>query len=143
MLLHFDLCIASEPATFCVPFVQLGLVPEAASSILLPATVGNAVARDMFATGRVLTAQEALQHGLVSRVFAADDLIDETAKLAAHIAECSPTAQRLTKGLVRAGTDTVRDAMLREGALFTQQLASPDFAESVAAMMQKRKPVYK
>lgn len=142
MLLHFDLCIASQNATFCVPFVKLGLVPEAASSILLPATVGNAVAADMFATGRTLDAQEAVMHGLVSRVCLADDLAAQTAALAAQIAGSSPTAQKLTKGLVRVGKDALRETMQREGVLFAQQLASPDFAESVAAMTEKRPAKY-
>lgn len=68
MLLHCDLIIAADTATFSTPFVQLGLVPEAASSLLLPATVGMAVANDMLLANRVLDAAEALRFGLVSRV---------------------------------------------------------------------------
>lgn len=142
MLLHFDVCVAADTATFSVPFVQLGLVPEAASSILLPATVGMAVASDMFATGRTLSADEALTHGLISRVFAADDLAASAADIAAKVAATSPDAQKLTKALVRRNQKEVRETMQREGVLFAQQLGSPDFAESIAAMTQKRMPVY-
>lgn len=142
MLLHFDLCFASESATFSAPFVQLGLVPEAASSVLLPAVVGMAVASDMFVTGRKLSAREALDHGLISRVFSDAELLTEVWQIVADVARSSPTAQRLTKQLVRTDIKRVQEAMDNEWEQFVLQLRSPDFAESMAARLQNRIPVY-
>lgn len=142
MLLHCDLVYAAEGAQLSAPFVKLGLVPEAASSMLLPRAVGMTVANDIFMTGRALTAREALAFGLVARVFPAGDFPQAVAELARVVAGSAPTAAKHTKALVRAEAEPVGARMLREGALFANQLASPEFAESVAAMMQKRSPVY-
>ena len=142
MLLHCDLVYAARSATLSAPFVKLGLVPEAASSLLLPEAVGQAVANDIFMTGRALSADEALQFGLVARVFDDTELADGVGEIALHVANSAPNALRLTKSLVRHRGSEIAAQMEREGKLFSDQLGSPDFAESVAAMMQKRAPVY-
>lgn len=142
MLLHCDLVFAAEGALLSAPFVKLGLVPEAASSMLLPRAVGMAVANDIFMTGRALTASEALTFGLVARVLPADEFPQAVAALAKVVAASAPNAAKHTKALVRGEAEPVGARMIREGALFASQLASPEFAESVAAMMQKRVPVY-
>lgn len=143
MLLHCDLVYAGESATLSAPFVKLGLVPEAASSILLPAQVGMAAANDILLTGRTLTAHEALGFGLVARVFGDDVLMAEVDKIAAGVAASAPTALVQSKALIRNQRERIADQMMTEGKIFSQQLKSADFAESVAAMMQKRAPVYK
>ncbi len=143
MLLHCDLVYASERATLSAPFVALGLVPEAASSVLLPAAVGMPVANDIFMTGRKLTAKEAHDYGLVSRVFPHEDLLDEVNRIAAQVANSAPTALQKSKSLVRFQRDLVADQMEREGRLFSEQLQSADFAEAIAAMMEKRAPSFK
>lgn len=142
MLLHCDLVYTAKSATFGAPFVKLGLVPEAGSSILLPEAVGMAVANDILLGGRTLTAPEALDFGLVARVFAEADLAAEVQTIAAHIAASAPVALKRSKALIRNRQDAVRDHMMLEAKIFNEQLQSPDFAESVAAMMQKRAPVY-
>ncbi|MDJ0643057.1 MAG: enoyl-CoA hydratase [Erythrobacter sp.] len=142
MLLHCDLVYASDAAHLSAPFVGLGLVPEAASSKLLPEAVGKAVAADIFYTGRKLSAEEALSFGLVARVFPAAELGEETFKIAAQVAASAPTALKRTKKLVRYEQDAVTEHMALEGKQFTEQLQSPEFGESVAAMMQKRAPVF-
>ena len=142
MLLHCDLVYAARGATLSAPFVKLGLVPEAASSLLLPEAVGQAMANDIFMTGRALSADEALQFGLVARVFDDTELADGVGEIALHVANSAPNALRLTKSLVRHRGAEISAQMEREGRLFSDQLGSPDFAESVAAMMQKRAPVY-
>jgi len=143
MLLHCDLIIAADTATFSTPFVQLGLVPEAASSLLLPATVGMAVANDMLLANRVLDAAEALRFGLVSRVAPSSDFATEVASLAAGLAQAAPTSVIKTKALIRHGKDQMTAQMERESVLFAEQLKSPEFAEVVAAKMQKRQPFFK
>lgn len=142
MLLHCDLVYASEAASFSAPFVSLGLVPEAASSKLLPEAVGRAVANDLFYTGRRLSADEALGFGLVARVFPAAELMPAVTALAAQVAAAAPTAARRTKALVRYQRDEVSQRMAAEATLFQEQLLSPEFPESVAAIKQKRFPEF-
>lgn len=140
MLLHADLIFAAESATFSAPFVQLGLVPEAGSSLLLPLAVGNAWTNDILLAGRKLNAQEALQCGLVSRVVADDALAALAESTAQKLASMAPGAMRHTKRLVRANRASIAHAMERESELFATQLASTEFAECVAAFQQKRTP---
>ena len=142
LTLHCDLVYAAQSATFAAPFVKLGLVPEAASSLLLPAAIGLANASDVFMTGRILAADEALRMGLVSRVFADSDFVAETQALAAIVAQAAPQAMRHTKALLRTQTDKVGETMTAESVIFADQLRSPEFMESVAAMTQKRAAVH-
>jgi enoyl-CoA hydratase/carnithine racemase len=140
MLLHCDLVYAGASASFSLPFARLGLVPEAGSSLLLPAVLGMALANDMLLGGRVLGAEEAGRHGLVARVFADDALAAEVAAIAAGVAAAPPQAMRLSKGLIRAGRDQVAQRMAEEAKLFAAQLQGPEFAEAAAAFAEKRAP---
>lgn len=140
MLLHCDLSYAAESASFTAPFVKLGLVPEAASSMLLSASVGMAVANDILLAGRSLSAAEAHDYGLISRVFPDGDLQAEVAAIAAHVANSAPDAVKLSKSLIRNQREAVAKQMEKEEQLFVSQLKSAEFAEVVAAMMQKRAP---
>ncbi|KCZ49442.1 enoyl-CoA hydratase-related protein [Hyphomonas pacifica] len=142
MLLHCDIAYAADTADFRAPFTALGLVPEAGSSLLLPLTVGNSMANDILLAGRILTAEEALASGLVSRVLPAGDLLAAAQKTAAAIAASAPTAMRRSKGLIRANRDAVKARMDAEGKIFAEQLKSPEFAEAASAFAQKRKPVF-
>lgn len=143
MLLHADICYASETANFRAPFTALGLVPEAGSSLLLPLSVGNSMANEILLAGRILTAEEALACGLVSRVLPAADLMSAAMACAAKIAASAPNAMRRSKALIRANRSDVAARMTAEGHAFTDQLKSPEFAEAAAAFMQKRAPVFK
>ena len=142
MLLHCDLVYAGESAVFSAPFVRLGLVPEAASSMLLPASVGMAVANDVLLAGRKLDAEEAHRYGLIARIFPDAELMASVQEIAAGVATAAPTALRRSKALIRNQRERVAEHMAAEGRIFVEQLQSPDFAESIAAMMQKRAPVY-
>lgn len=142
MLLHADLCFAAQSATINAPFVKLSVVPEAGSSILLPATVGMAVANDILLAGRVLSADEAHGYGLISRVLPDADFHAQAHEIAAQVAASSPTAMRKSKALIRSNREEIRAQILKESAEFLAQLKSPDFAESVAALMEKRAPNY-
>ena len=142
LLLHTDLVFVGESAKLSAPFVQLGLVPEAASSMLLPAVVGMSVANDILLTGRALSATEAHEYGLASRVFADAELREKVEEIAQQVAASAPNALRKSKELIRFNREQVGRHMMTEGAVFAEQLKSPDFAESVAAKMQKRAPVY-
>lgn len=140
MLLLSDLVFIAEGTYLSVPFVGLGLVPEAGASILLPATVGRAMAQDMFLTGRKLSAAEAVEHGIASRLCAADQVLEEARDAAHQIATSAPTATRRTKTLVHHDRDQIHAQLTKELTWFADQLASDEFRESLAAKMEKRTP---
>ncbi|MGD9799314.1 MAG: enoyl-CoA hydratase [Parvularculaceae bacterium] len=142
MLLHSDLVYASERATFRSPFPHVGVVPEAGSSLLLPMTVGNAWANDIFIGGRVLSAADALSAGLISRVFPAASFMEECRKIARAVAAQAPNAMLHTKRLIRANRDVIIERMKTEGEIFNAQLKSPEFMVAAAAYMQKRLPEF-
>ncbi len=142
MLLHCDLAFASDSASFRAPFARMGLVPEAASSLLLPNALGNAWANDILLAGRTISAGEALSTGLVSRVYPGDCLLPETLQTAAAVAALAPNAVRLTKRLIRSNRSAVARQMQAESVLFAEQLQSAEFAEAASAFMQKREPVF-
>ena len=143
LTLHCDLVICAEAATFSAPFVKLGVVPEAASSLLLPEAIGMAAAMDVFMTGRTLTSAEALRMGLVSRVIEDGQFAEAARELAMVVANAAPNAMRHTKALVRNRNAEITARMQTEGEIFANQLQSPEFGESVAAMMAKRPAVYR
>jgi len=142
MLLHCDIAYAAESANFRAPFTALGLVPEAGSSLLLPLSVGNSMANEILLAGRILTAQEALDCGLVSRLVPDAGLMAAATACAQQVAAAAPTAIRRSKALIRANRDAVKQRMAEEGKAFAEQLKSPDFVEAAAAFAQKRKPVF-
>ncbi|MHA7872747.1 MAG: enoyl-CoA hydratase-related protein, partial [Hyphococcus sp.] len=140
MLLHCDLVYASERATFHTPFVDLALVPEAASSLLLPGVAGHQRAAEMLLAGRKIDATRAAAFGFVNHVVSADAL-DATAAEAAHdLAEKAPEAVRLSKRLMKGDPAEILARIKEEGALFAERLHSPEFREAGAAFLQKRKP---
>ncbi len=137
LLLHCDLVYAAPSARFKVPFVDLGLVPEAGSSVLLPTLVGARRAAQLLLLGEQLDAPTALAWGLINGV--ADD-VDAAAQAAAtRLAACAPTALRTTKALTRRATrDGVLEAMRVEGEAFAERLRAPEAMEALQAFMARR-----
>ncbi|MEM7582853.1 MAG: enoyl-CoA hydratase [Acidobacteriota bacterium] len=142
LLLHCDLSFAAENATFRAPFPQIGLVPEAGSSLLLPRALGMAWANDILLAGRTLNAEEALSAGLISRIYPSDELHQNVLATAQELASYAPNAIRKSKELIRTGRDAVTEQMMREGVHFGAQLKSPEFAEAAAAFREKRPPQF-
>jgi enoyl-CoA hydratase/carnithine racemase len=140
MLLHCDLVYAAETATFRVPFTDLGLVPEAGSSLLLPERVGRARAGEMFLLGETVSAKEALEGGIVSRVFPQARLSHEVDRRCDALAKKPPAAVRAAKRLTRGELGPVRARMSEELALFAERLQSDEFREAAAAFFEKRQP---
>lgn len=140
MLLHCDLVYADPSATFQVPFVDIGLVPEASSSLLLPQLIGARRAADMLLNGRKLTAAEAASWGLINDV--TEDPLGHALEVAFAIATKAPGAVRHTKTLTRSATVDVTARMDEEEASMASQLVSPEFAEVLAARREKRQAVF-
>ena len=139
MLLHCDLVIAERGARFSLPFVDLGLVPEAASSLLLPRLAGRKRAARYFLLGEPFGAEEAKEIGLVSHVVedggSATALDAVVARLLAKPAE----ALRLTQKLLRHGTtDEALERMQLENGHFSERLKSDEVKNAITAFFQSR-----
>lgn len=141
LLLHCDLVYAGDNAAFALPFVNLGLVPEAASSLLLPKLLGYQRAAEALLLGEPFTAEAALEVGLVNRVVPPTECNavaqQQARKLAAKPLAALIETKRLMKG---AQQDAVLARMQVEGELFTRMLRGPAAREAMAAFMEKRKP---
>ncbi|KAI3599872.1 Enoyl-CoA hydratase [Cupriavidus necator H850] len=141
MLLHCDLVYASDTAKLSLPFVQLGLCPEAASSLLLPRLAGYQRAAEKLLLGEAFSAQEALEIGLVTRVLPVAELHDFALQQARKLAALPASSLRETKRLMKAGdAAAVEKQMAEEGAVFRKMLVAPEAKEAFAAFFQKRKP---
>jgi enoyl-CoA hydratase/carnithine racemase len=139
MLLHCDLVFLSDDARLSTPFVNLALVPEAASSLLLPARIGHARAFSMFVLGEPIDAPTALAWGLANAVCPRAEL-DARARTAADAIAARPSsAVRRTKVLMRDAA-MLAARMDAEGREFAAQLASPEASEAFAAFAEKRAP---
>ena len=139
MLLHCDYVILAEDAKLTTPFVSLGLVPEAASSMLLPARIGHLRAFAMLALGEAVEAREALSLGLATAVVPAAELTSAVEAAAARITRLPAGAVQATKRLMRS-LETVTAHMAVEGEEFLQRLQSPEAKEAFMAFAQRRAP---
>ncbi|WP_025898712.1 enoyl-CoA hydratase [Sneathiella glossodoripedis] len=140
MLLHCDLVFASKNATFSLPFVNLALVPEAASSYLLPKMLGHQRAAELLMLGETFDTAKASDYGIVNEVVDPVDL-DRTAMAAAQkLAAKAPEALRLTKSLLKGDFETTAARMKAEGDIFQTRLVSPEAREAMTAFMEKRTP---
>jgi enoyl-CoA hydratase/carnithine racemase len=141
MLLHCDLVYAAPGTRFQLPFVSLGLVPEAASSLLLPLVAGYRRAAELMLLGQPFDADRALAADIVTAVVPEGELLERARAAAAQLAALPPAAVRLTKELLKRTTvAAVIERMGEEGRLFAERLASPEAKEAFTAFLEKRKP---
>lgn len=141
MLLHCDLAYATPNAKFHMPFVNLGLCPEAGSSLLLPAIAGHRKASEWILLGQPFGPQEAKDWGIINDIYEGSDLEAKVLEHAQRIAAQPPAATRLAKQLLkRTSSDAVQSAMVEEGNHFKQCLTSAEAAEAFTAFIEKRKP---
>jgi enoyl-CoA hydratase len=139
-----DLRYAARGAKLGVPFVKLGMHPGMAATYLLPNVVGEAHARDLLLTGRVVDADEALRLGLVSGVHEQESFLDEVLETAAGIAATAPIASRLTKlALADGGHRDLESGLQWEAMAQPITLATEDLQEGVRASREKRPPVFR
>ena len=141
MLLHCDLVYAAPNARLQLPFVNLGLVPEAASSLLLPALVGYQRAAELLLLGEPFSAQQAKAIGLVTEVVPEGELFDTAMAQAKKLAGKPAASLRLTKQLMKQGqAAAVAQRIKLESDHFGERLASPEAKEAFSAFLAKRKP---
>lgn len=139
LLLHCDMVVVAEDALLSVPFVNLALAPEAASSLLLPRVLGHQRAFELFALGEAIDGRTALAWGLANRAVAADQVETTAAELAAKLAARAPNSVRKTKALMR-DAEVLWGVMQMEAKAFGSQMRSPEAMEAFMAFSQKRAP---
>ena len=137
LLLHCDLVVAARSAQMTMPFVKLGLVPEAGSSLLLPRAVGHHRAAELLLLGKPFDAEAGREMGIVNRVVEDAALLDEARKLARAVAEQPPNALLAAKRLLRSEAGTVSARIDEELDAFRAQLGSDEFKAAAAAFFAK------
>jgi len=143
MLLHCDLVVAEEGARFSMPFVDLGLVPEAASSLLLPTLAGRRTAARFLLLAEPFGVDEALAIGLASHRASQGELDRSLSAIVEQLLAKPPEALRATQRLLRHGArDELLERMELEGKVFAERLKSPEVKEAISAFFEKRPPKF-
>ncbi len=140
MLLHCDLVYVEPSAILSAPFVSLGLVPEAASSLLLPRVVGERRASELLLAGRKINGTEAVTWGLANAV--ASPVLSAARAAAESLAVQPPHALRAAKALLHSDEVTIAGRMAEEMTRFVEALGGAEFAEVIAARQEKRPPIF-
>ncbi|MFZ5510422.1 MAG: enoyl-CoA hydratase [Pseudomonadota bacterium] len=141
LLLHCDYVVAADNARFQLPFVNLGLCAEGASSLLLPLLVGQRRAAELLLLGEPFGAAQALDMGLANKVVAPNELVAAAEEVAAKLAAKPAAAVRATKQLMKGHwQDAVRNAVEAEAHQFLVRLSSPEAKEAFQAFLEKRQP---
>ncbi|HPO19704.1 MAG TPA: enoyl-CoA hydratase [Rubrivivax sp.] len=141
MLLHCDLVYVSDEARLAMPFVGLGLVPEFASSLLLPQRIGAARAAEKLLLGDPFSGADAVDLGLANAVLPAAEVLPHARRVAERFNALPPGAVRESKRLLRAPQQqAIVDTIRCEGELFAARLRSPEAKEAFQAFFQKRRP---
>jgi enoyl-CoA hydratase len=139
-----DMIIASESAIFGQPEINIGVIPGAGGTQRLARALGKALAMEMILNDRRLTAQEALQHGLVNRVVAVDAYLDEALKLAEEIASRAPVAVRAAKKMINQSYERMlSEGLTEEKQVFYNLFSTEDQKEGMKAFVEKRQPAWK
>lgn len=141
MLMHCDLVYAAENAKFAMPFTQLGLCPEFASSMLFPAMVGYPRAAEKLLLGEAFLAEEAYDMGLVSKVVPVAELADLVHGQAAKLVALPASSLRVTKRLMKsAQAESINARMMEENKHFGDMLMANEAKEAFTAFFEKRRP---
>ena len=140
LLLHCDLVYAGDNAAFSLPFVNLGLCPEAGSALLLPALVGYPRAAEKLMLGEAFYAEEAVEMGVVNRILPPQEVNAYAQAQAAKLAAKPLASLRATKAVMKMGQVGLKAIMDEELKLFGALLRGPAAKEAISAVMEKRKP---
>lgn len=142
--LSCDMIVASESAKFGQPEITIGVIPGAGGTQRLTHAVGKAVAMEMILNNRTLSAQEALQFGLVNRVVPIERCLEEALKLAEEIAARAPVAMRAAKKMINQASErALSDGLEEERQEFYKLFETEDQKEGMRAFVEKRKPEWK
>jgi enoyl-CoA hydratase/carnithine racemase len=141
LLMHCDLVYAADNAMFSMPFVSLGLCPEFASSLLVPLSAGYHRAAEKLLLSEPISAEEALEMGIVNRLLPPGEVLAHAKRQAARFTQLPPAAVRETKKLLRSGWKTaVEKTISEEAQRFGRLLASAEAKEAFTAFFERRKP---
>ncbi len=141
ILLHCDLVYAAENTKFLLPFINLGIVPEAGSTVLLPLLVGHQRAAELLMLGVPFSAQRGYELGLVNAVVAPGELLAAATKAAQTLAAKPPAALRACKDLLKRSYKAEVDrAIQEEVTVISGRLDSPESKEALTAFSEKREP---
>lgn len=141
LLLHCDFVYVGDNAKFSLPFVHLGVVPEAGSSYLLPLAAGHLRAAELLLLGETFGPQKAYEAGFVTQISAAADTLGIALKTAATLAALPTKSIQMTKALLKqTHVKNVEDQMTVESSHFRAMLLEPPSKEAFAAFAEKRKP---
>jgi enoyl-CoA hydratase/carnithine racemase len=144
LLLHCDIVYAADTASFAVPFAQLGLCPEAASSLLLARVAGHQLAAEKLLLGESFDAAEAHRMGFVNRVLPAAELDAFVAAQVEKLVALPASSLRVTKALMkRSGEHEIKARITEEAVHFGKMLLAPEAREAFTAFLQKRKPDFR
>ena len=139
MAFHADLVYATPKAIFATPFADLGVTPEAASSYLMPKTMGHAKAYEMLALGEKYSAQEAYNAGFVNKVIEAEDLISHSLAIAKKLSKKPESSLLITKQLLKTEREYILSVMEKEVEIFSRQLQSEEAKAAFASFLNKTK----
>ena len=139
MMLHCDYAVAATDARFSTPFVALGLVPEAASSLIGPRLMGHRRAFELLVMGKPLSGEEAKAAGLVNQVVPADQVEAEAMKAAQQIAALPPEGVAISRRLMKGTPDDVVKRIDEEAAAFKQRLGSPEARKAFETFLSRKK----
>ena len=143
VLFHCDLVYASDRAKFKMPFVDLAVVPEAGSSLILPRMIGHQKAAELLFFSETFDAGQAAGFGIVNDVFSSAELLEQVRARAARLVTKAPESLRQTKALLKAcQSKSLDETMAAEAELFIARLASDEFKEAVSAFFDKRAPEF-
>lgn len=141
MLLHCDFVYVSDEARLAMPFVSLGLVPEFASSLIVPRLMGHVKAAEKLLLGDPFTAEDAVEMRIANAVLPAGEVLNHARRIAERFNALPPGAVRDSKRLMRrASAEQTKETIAVELELFTARLRSPEATEAFQAFFQKRKP---
>ena len=141
MLLHCDFVYVSDEARLAMPFVALGLVPEFASSLVVPQLMGHRLAAEKLLLGDPFTPEQAVECGIANAVIPGTEVVNHARRVAERFNSLPPGAVRQAKALMRAPqNEEILKVIRTEGAIFATRLRSPEAMEAFQAFFQKRKP---
>jgi enoyl-CoA hydratase/carnithine racemase len=141
LLLHCDFVYVSDEARLAMPFVALGLVPEFASSLVVPQLMGHRRAAEKLLLGDPFTPEQAVDCGIANAVLPAGEVVNHARRVAERFNALPPGAVREAKQLMRGPqTEALLKTIATEGAIFARRLKSPEAMEAFQAFFQKRKP---